>query len=292
MTETNQLPLLPETVEEPVTITVNLDDLPENAQLFGENPTEAFIQSFSIGQLHDITLMDNGKGGYHVVAGRRRIKAARALGKKTINAKLYTNHTNLQHLITLIENQQRSSNLICDYDAIKTLLGKYSVTDIVQATGLPPNRIKKVMNLQRLHPELLEALRQGKITNTTALAASRLGKTCQNKLVKLYTKTGHLKGSDVHNAISKAADQAIAELDPSLFETKQTATYGQLVEVLTELNQAVAATTKLAKNDQQHSPIVGSPAWQSLTTTNQKAADLLNLAGIKTDLAEVSAAKE
>jgi ParB/RepB/Spo0J family partition protein len=77
-----------------------------------EKKYEALKRSISAGGLlHPVTVMSNGNGGYLLAAGRRRFRACKELGMKTIPAFLQSEHADELDVrtITVIENLHRRS---------------------------------------------------------------------------------------------------------------------------------------------------------------------------------------
>lgn len=221
-----QLTLIPDTPPAPEDLAVELvplDQLPGDADLPGDAPAQAFVDSIRrFGLLQPIVVIPNGSG-YKIAAGRRRTKGARAAGLTHIPAVIYPAGYALPQVIALIENQQRSRNIASDYLAIRKLADQGAAeSDIVAATGMPLGTIRARLRLANLIPPLHEAFLAGRISATVADQASALDHALQTELAAIFAAAGKLTPRDVehvrHVAHETAAAQ-LAALSPQLFAT-------------------------------------------------------------------------
>lgn len=221
-----QLQLIPDTPPTPEDLVVELvplDQLPADADLPGDAPASAFVDSIRrFGLLQPIVVMQNGSG-YKIAAGRRRTKGARAAGLTHIPAVIYPAGYALPQVIALIENQQRSRNIASDYLAIRKLADQGAAeSDIVAATGMPLGTIRARLRLANLIPPLHEAFLAGSISATVADQTSTLGEALQEQLAAQFAAAGKLTAHDIetvrHVSHQTAAAQ-LAALSPQLFAT-------------------------------------------------------------------------
>lgn len=214
MEQPSLLPEVPASVIEHGTW-IALEDLPTVAV----HVSGPFLQSFTNlggpvtaghayrplpGQLHNIVLgavIDGQKNvTYSILAGRRRVAAARALKCTHIRADVYdlAPETNVARLITIIENEQRSQNVAAEYEAY-TKLVKDGATyrQIADATGAKIPTIKRVLRYAQLDATLREALFTNKIAQGTADRLLTLGPQYQALAVGVLQEKGKLKWEDV-----------------------------------------------------------------------------------------------
>ena len=72
------------------------------------------------------------------------------------------------------------------------------------------------MAFSTLLPDLQDALRKGKLSNTAAVTAARLDKPHQRKCLRHINEHGKLRGSDVHAISTAAHREAQIELGSDL----------------------------------------------------------------------------
>jgi ParB/RepB/Spo0J family partition protein len=186
-------------------------DLPE---FKGANPTPQMIASVKKhGVLQPVLLKGNT-----FVAGRRRLNAARAAGLETIPARCFPDDFSNEYILSLVENEQRRNNPVSDLKSVEELIneGKDEKT-ITQETGISPQRLKKILAVQKLIPHLRHAFNDGVIKYTVAIHAAKKPESVQKMLLKKLEDEGTLKLKDVL-ALSKVQKKAaINDLPDSLF---------------------------------------------------------------------------
>jgi ParB family transcriptional regulator, chromosome partitioning protein len=197
-----QMSLLPQTRPTPIQQWIELSKLPSDHALIGPDPDAAFIRSVKdFGILQSVVIAEKD-GHYRVLAGRRRVKAARAACLTMIPALVYPDDWTVDGVITLVENQQRKRNPAADVQAVKELIRQgHSERDIAKQLGLPIITLKGILRLSGLHPELLLAFAEGKVKEGVAEAASKLPASKQKELAVVLVKTGKLRHEDVTASI-------------------------------------------------------------------------------------------
>jgi len=105
--------------------------------------------------------------GYEIVAGERRLKAAKEIGLKKIPAiiKSINNEKSLE--IALVENIQREDlNPIEQADAFKRLVDEFKLTqqELAEATGKSRSLVANTIRLLKLKPEIQKNISEGKIS--------------------------------------------------------------------------------------------------------------------------------
>jgi ParB/RepB/Spo0J family partition protein len=178
-----QLSLIPAKLTNPKARKVILTELP--ADLSGPEPEQGFIESIKkYGFLQPIGLVENGET-FQVAYGRRRIRAARSLGLLSIPALIYPQGWTPASVLTLIENTHRQDNLAAKLEAIDALRKSATPEEICTAVGISqPELNKAIKMLNELAPELIEAMREGRIKTTIAQKAAKLPIEHQKTLAK------------------------------------------------------------------------------------------------------------
>jgi ParB/RepB/Spo0J family partition protein len=220
MTQQTALQLIPATVEQPYDRKISLDILPQDSELTGDPPDASFVASVkNFGLLEPIlAAADNGK--FKVLAGRRRVKAARAAGLVEVPARVYPAGWALADIIALIENEQRSVNVTSDLLAIEQLIAKgANVRDISVAVGMPTGTIRSRMKLLRLVPRLRAALEAGTIRGSIALELSQLPSHAQEILADKMESGEKIHRDDIRKASQARVASSMADLAGVLFST-------------------------------------------------------------------------
>jgi ParB family chromosome partitioning protein len=105
--------------------------------------------------------------GYEIVAGERRLKAAKEIGLKKIPAiiKSINNEKSLE--IALVENIQREDlNPVEQANAFKRLVDEFNLTqqELAEATGKSRALVTNTIRLLKLNPEIQKNISEGKIS--------------------------------------------------------------------------------------------------------------------------------
>jgi len=105
--------------------------------------------------------------GYEMVAGERRLKAAKEIGLKKIPAiiKILNNEKSLE--IALVENIQREDlNPIEQANSFKRLIDEFNLTqqELAEVTGKSRALVANTTRLLKLNPEIQKNISEGKIS--------------------------------------------------------------------------------------------------------------------------------
>ena len=105
--------------------------------------------------------------GYEIVAGERRLKAAKEIGLKKIPAiiKSFNNEKSLE--IALVENIQREDlNPVEQANAFKRLIDEFNLTqqELAEVTGKSRALVTNTIRLLKLSPEIQKNISEGKIS--------------------------------------------------------------------------------------------------------------------------------
>lgn len=127
-------------------------------------------------------------GEARIIDGNRRLAAARAVGVEKIRAQAIESDSYELALLTLIGNEQRSSNPVAEYWAVTRLMGElgYSEAMVSQHTGMKPATIKRRLRLANLNGDFLLLFEQGSIKTTLAYEIAKLSKDDQARLWDRY----------------------------------------------------------------------------------------------------------
>ena len=125
-------------------------------------------------------ILRRSKDGYELVAGERRLRAARMAGLKTVPA-IIREVADAQALeLALVENLQRQDlNVVEEAEAYRRLIEDYNFTQeaVARRVGRDRSTISNALRLLRLPPRVLEDLAAGTLTEGHARALLALSRT-------------------------------------------------------------------------------------------------------------------
>jgi ParB/RepB/Spo0J family partition protein len=227
------LDLFPAALLQPPLTEVELALLPADTDIIGDAPSEAFVNDIrKRGVRSPVMLVEDGKGGYKVCFGTRRIKAARKCKLKTIPARIYPAGMVNPHSEALAENNQREENVARDVAAIADLREQGHTDETIQKElRLNVSRFRSRCKILDLPDRLLNLLYEGRMSGSAAEAAAKLTTHLQERLLEVLEakqaeldtkgagKTARLSATDVREVSRAASAAARASVDPDLFAT-------------------------------------------------------------------------
>lgn len=216
-------------------------------------PTAAFVRSVELaGVLEPVLAVPAGDGKYRVPDGKRRVKAAKAVGLDRVPAFVYEGLTEAdEQAITLLGNLQRSANVVVEFAAIEELVQVLGSPEAVaESLGIPLTRVRRRLKLQGLIGGLRTAFRDGEIGASVAEAAAALPGAVQQVLVDMFRdKEGHLTLDDVRVVRSVERDKAAAQLPESLFVTEELEEVLSPGEAASQIGRLLLEPTELTIED-------------------------------------------
>jgi ParB family chromosome partitioning protein len=142
---------------------------------FGDEEMADLIASIeSKGILQPLTVRETEEGRYQLVAGERRLRAAKSLGLASVPVYVLGVDTDADMMeYSLIENIQREDlNPIEQAEAFALLHSKYDLTqeEIARQVGMSRPAVANTMRLLRLPTEIKESLKENEISGGHARA--------------------------------------------------------------------------------------------------------------------------
>lgn len=186
---------------------------------------------------------------FEVVAGRRRVLAAGLAGLTAIICEVYEASTpHFASLVTLIENEQRSSAWVKEVQALRQLMDeKVGLTmDDLASFGFARQSLAERIKIAQLPAVLVEQVLAGGMPHETARRLTRLSRAQQERLA-------------------------------ALAQTGETITSELVVETLREQINAgfVPVQASLAQAGPGEAPTVPAPSETDLASASQALADLV-----------------
>lgn len=154
----------------------SLRELPLSLIEFPEfNVPKRFLESIEEhGILEPPIVEPLGNGRYRVIAGRRRLNAARLLGFDTV--KCIVKKGGDSTVLTLVENFHRTDNPALEAQLIAKLIEERNLkkSEVARLLNVSPAHITKRLRLLNLIPEIFEKLKRFEINITVARELARL----------------------------------------------------------------------------------------------------------------------
>lgn len=172
------------------------------------------IRSYGILQPLSVTY-DNSSGRYTLIAGERRLRAAKLLGMSRVPAVTVSADPRKSEEMAIIENIQREDlNIFEEARAIASLITKYELTQEVAATKLSVSQsyVANKLRLLRLSPDEAEMILDSGLTERHARTLLRI-------------KDQAVRTAALHHIISRSMNVASAEeyIDKLLAPSKEKA---------------------------------------------------------------------
>ena len=147
-------------------------------QDFDEEELQALADSIEVhGVIQPLTVRELPSGYYQIIAGERRWRAARIANLSEVPVVIVEADDKKVMELALIENLQRQDlNPVEEAMGYQSLIQEYGLTqeDAAKRVGKSRPAVANALRLLSLHPDVLEMLRQGKLTAGHARAVLTL----------------------------------------------------------------------------------------------------------------------
>ena len=135
----------------------------------------------------EVVLLSQGSA-YKVIAGRRRVQAAKDAGHTTIPAVIFESGTpeSILDMLTVVENMARKPNPGVEAEKLVAMMGGFDWTpqDVYEKLGIPAAHVKsRVKLVEKLLPDFLAQLKEGRISHTLAKVLCKLTFDKQRELL-------------------------------------------------------------------------------------------------------------
>ena len=155
-----------------------------------EQLTELAVSIKSSGILQPLTVRENEGGKFELIAGERRLRAAKEAGLETVPVYILSVDADVEMMeYALIENVQRVDlNPLEEAEGYAILSGKYGLSqdEIAERVGKSRPAIANSLRLLKLPPEIKLSVKSGEISVGHARAVLGIRKSLQ--MIKLYHK--------------------------------------------------------------------------------------------------------
>lgn len=189
-----------------------IEESPLNARRLYRGLEELAESIRSKGVIVPLMVRPGRDGGYQLVTGHRRVRAAKLAGLETVPATVRDLSDEEVIEIQIIENIQRSDvTPIEETAAYEALVDKYhrTVEDIAAKVGKSPAYVYQRMRLAALPKEAKDAVAAGALGVSVALAIARLPgaaarKQAASEVLEIRGEYSHAAGGQVEKRMSSA----------------------------------------------------------------------------------------
>ena len=165
---------------------------------------------------------------FEVIAGRRRVLAARFAGLPVIKCEVYAASTlPFSALLALIENEQRSAAWVKEVEALRQLLDeKVGMTlDDLAAFGFDRAQLSERLKIARLPTPLLERVLAGNVSREVARKLVRLTQTQQERVAELAAAGEEISAERVKDLLRAQIAAGLTPLQTALSQGWDAATW-------------------------------------------------------------------
>jgi ParB family chromosome partitioning protein len=212
---------------------------------FDEKEIETLKESLQTHGLLQPIVVRHTEQGYQLIAGERRLRAARAAGWKDIPVRIVDLNDQQVFEAAMVENLQRSDlNPIEKAIGFQEYLKAYKVTheELAQKIGLERSTITNLVRLLELAPDVQDAVRLGQISTGHAKALLSLEDPAQqSSICKEIIAKGHSVRA-VESLVKQQKPETPAAESPPEAPVKKTS-HVQAIE--DELRQKLATRVEI-----------------------------------------------
>ena len=202
------------------------------------------------GILQPITVRELNNGNFELIAGERRLRAAKDAGLETVPVYILSVDADVEMMeYALVENIQRVDlSPLEEAEGYAILSGKYDLSqdEIAKRVGKSRPTIANALRLLKLPPEIKSSLKSGKITAGHARAILGLRKSLQMMTLHQKVIRENLSVRDTENLVKKYSESFRSELKV----TKANPRASDIVNIENELISQLGTKVFIQKSKQ------------------------------------------
>ncbi len=186
---------------------ISLSELQPRQQSSPEKMKELIASIREKGVIQPVLVRPGKEAGYELIAGERRLRAAKSLGWTQLPAIIKDVEDSESLQLALIENIQREElNSIEEAQAYQQLISEFGFTQekIAQVMGKDPSSVSNTLRLLKLPEEIQIALRKGMISMGHARTILALKSLDEQGRIFKRTITQHLSVRELENLVTKS----------------------------------------------------------------------------------------
>ena len=200
------------------------------------------------GILQPLTVRELENGNFELIAGERRLRAAKDAGLETVPVYILSVDTDVEMMeYALVENIQREAlSPLEEAEGYAILSGKYDLSqdEIAKRVGKSRPAIANALRLLKLPPEIKSSLNSGKISTGHALAILALRKSLQMMTLHQKVIREELSVRQTEALVKKYSES----FNNNLKVTEVTPKYSELVQIENELISLLGTKVVINKN--------------------------------------------
>jgi ParB family chromosome partitioning protein len=200
------------------------------------------------GILQPLTVRELENGNFELIAGERRLRAAKDAGLETVPVYILSVDTDVEMMeYALVENIQRENlSPLEEAEGYAILSGKYDLSqdEIAKRVGKSRPTIANALRLLKLPPEIKSSLKSGKITAGHARAILGLRKSLQMMTLHQKVIRENLSVRDTENLVKKYSESFRSKLKV----TKANPRASDIVNIENELISLLDTKVAIKKN--------------------------------------------
>ena len=162
-------------------VEIEVDKIKNNPQqpriIFDDKKLQDLAASIKVHGVLQPIIIKPSVNGYILVAGERRLRATKLLGKKTIPSIVRDYNSRYLAELALLENLQRENlNPIEEATAYKLLIKRTSMShaELAEKIGISRSHVTNMLGLFNLPEEVIKLLKEGKLSMGHARVLSKL----------------------------------------------------------------------------------------------------------------------
>ena len=194
-------------------VRIKLAEIKENSlqprSVYDDNKLSDLILSIKEKGVLQPILVRSRDNGYEVIAGERRLRAARALGMEEVPVIVKSVNDGEALVLALVENIQREDlNAIEEARAFNRLILEFNFTQekIAQSVGKDRSTVSNILRLLKLPKEIQESVFDGRISEGHARALLGVENAHEQKKIFEETVTKSLSVRELENMIRFSGD--------------------------------------------------------------------------------------
>lgn len=200
------------------------------------------------GILQPLTVRELGGGDYELIAGERRLRAAKDAGLETVPVYILSVDADVEMMeYALVENIQRVDlKPLEKAEGYAILSGKYDLSqdDIAKRVGKSRPAIANALRLLKLPPEIKSSLNSGKISTGHALAILGLRKSLQMMTLHQKVVREELSVRQTEALVKKYSESFKNNLKVKIVAPKQS----DVIHIENELISLLGTKVAIKKN--------------------------------------------
>jgi len=200
------------------------------------------------GILQPLTVRELGGGNFELIAGERRLRAAKDAGLETVPVYILSVDADVEMMeYALVENIQRVNlKPLEKAEGYAILSGKYDLSqdDIAKRVGKSRPAITNALRLLKLPPEIKSSLNSGKISTGHALAILGLRKSLQMMTLHQKVVREELSVRQTEALVKKYSESFKNNLKGKIVASKQS----DVIHIENELISLLGTKVAIKKN--------------------------------------------